>query len=139
MNYRTAREGDAACLAEMANDEIMPQDISEETMRDFVQDRTVWVAEEDGDEGEVVGYVSFRAVDDSVVVQHVCVEPGYRDDGVAGSLLEYPLEFAEKEGMSVRLAVEEDSWLVGSDALDGFEESGTASFGDDRLLIFERR
>ena len=135
MNYREAREEDASRLVEMANQEVMQQNLSEEAMQDLVQDRSMTVAE---DEDDVVGYVSYRVVDSAVVVQHVCVEPEYRDGEVPRELLNRPLEFAETENMRTRVAVERGSWLEGSDVLDGFEHVADASFGDEDLVIYER-
>lgn len=135
MNYREAREEDASRLVEMANQEVMQQNLSEETMQDLVQDRSMTVAE-DGE--EVVGYVSYRVVDGAVVVQHVCVEPGHREEDVPRELLDRPLEFAESEGMKTRIAVERGSWLEKSDLLEEFEHVADASFGDEDLVIYER-
>lgn len=135
MNYREAREEDASRLVEMANQEVMQQNLSEEAMQDLVQDRSMTVAE---DEDDVVGYVSYRVVDSAVVVQHVCVEPDHREGEVPRELLDRPLEFAESEGMKTRLAVERDSWMESSDLLEGFEHVADASFGDEDLVIYER-
>lgn len=136
MNYREAREEDAERLVEMANEEVMQQNLSEATMRDLVQDRSITVAEDEDE--SVVGYVSYRVVEGAVVVQHVCVEPGHRDQDVASELIERPLEFAESEGLNTRLAVERDSWLEEADCLENFEHTADASFGDDDLVIYER-
>ncbi len=134
MNYREAREEDADTLVEMANEELMQQDLSEATMRDMVQDRSITVAEEDE---EVVGYVSYRVMEGAVVVQHVCVQDKFRDSEVPTHLIQRPVEFAESEGLKTRLAVERDSWIDGSNCLEGFEHVADASFGEDDLLIYE--
>lgn len=134
MNYREAREEDASRLVEMANQEVMQQDLSEDAMQDLVQDRSMTVAEDDE---QVVGYVSYRVVDGAVVVQHVCVEPDRRDGDVPRELLDRPLEFAESEEMKTRVAVERDSWLESSELLEGFEHVADASFGDEDLVIYE--
>lgn len=136
MNYREAREEDASRLVEMANQEVMQQNLSEEAMQDLVQDRSMTVAEDEED--EVVGYVSYRVVDSAVVVQHVCVEPGHRDGEVPRELLDRPMEFAESEGMKTRLAVDRGSWIEEADLLEGFEHVADASFGDEDLVIYER-
>ncbi len=135
MNYREAREEDAARLVEMANQELMQQNLSEAAMQNLVQDRSITVAEDDED---VVGYVSYRVVDGAVVIQHVCVEEGYREGEAPAELLDRPVEFAEAEGMRTRIAVERESWLVDGDYLHGFEHVGDATFGEDDLVIYER-
>jgi len=134
LNYRDAREDDAADIAEIANSYVMSEDLSVGSMRDLVQDRTMKVVE---DEGELVGYVSYHAVEDTVVVQHICVVPEYRDTEVPERLVSFPVEFADEEGMKTRAAVDEDSWFTDFLPTEGFEEKGEARFAGDTLVMYE--
>lgn len=136
IEYRDAVEEDAEELVEMANSYFLDHDLSEASMRDIVQDRTVRVAE-DGEAEELVGYISYRAVDDAVVVQHLSVVPDYRKGEVPEELVSFPVEFAEEYGMGTRLAVEEDSWCISFLEGTEFEEKGEARFAEDTLLIYE--
>ncbi|MFP4188999.1 MAG: GNAT family N-acetyltransferase [Halobacteriales archaeon] len=142
LRYRDAREDDADKVAEIANCYFLPQDMSVGSMRDLVQDRTMKVAvdgeneEEDG--GDIVGYVSYRVVDDTVVVQHVCVVPEYRDTEVPARLVSFPADFADDEGLRTRVAVGEDSWFCDFLPKEGFEEQGKARFAGETLRMFER-
>jgi len=137
LEYRDAVEEDAGRLVEMANSYFLDNDLSEASMRDLVQDRTVKVVE-DSEEDELVGYVSYRAVEDAVVVQHLSVVPDYREEGVPGELVSFPVEFAKEYDMRTRVAVDEESWCVSF--LDGtdFGKEGTARFAGDTLVIYER-
>ena len=146
ISYRDAREDDADDIAEMANLYVMSEDLSVGSMRDLVQDRTikVAVAEGDGEEktdgekhGTIVGYVSYHAVDDTVVVQHVCVVPEYRDTDVPERLVDFPVEFADDEGMKTRAAVDEGSWFTEFLPTQGFEEKGEARFAGETLVMYE--
>ncbi|MDZ7687853.1 MAG: hypothetical protein U5J64_03855 [Halobacteriales archaeon] len=146
MKYRDAREDDAVDIAEIANSYVMSENLSVGSMRDLVQDRTIKVAEE-GDEGDtkkdgekdnrIVGYVSYHAVDDTVVVQHICVVPDYRDTDVPERLVAFPVEFADEEGMRTRAAVNEDSWFTEFLPTQGFEEKGEARFAGETLVMYE--
>jgi N-acetylglutamate synthase-like GNAT family acetyltransferase len=139
--YRDAREDDADEVAEIANCYVLPQDMSVESMRDLVQDRTMKVAvdeEEEDDDGDIVGYVSYRVVEDTVVVQHVCVVPEYRDTKVPKELVSFPAEFADEEGLRTRVAVGEDSWFAEFLPDEGFDEQGEARFAGETLRMFER-
>ncbi|MCX2818813.1 MAG: N-acetylglutamate synthase-like GNAT family acetyltransferase [Methanobacteriota archaeon] len=140
LRYRDAREDDADGVAEIANCYVLPQDMSVGSMRDLVQDRTMKIAvEEDENEGdEIVGYVSYRVVDETVVVQHVCVVPEYRDTDVPERLVSFPSEFADDEGLRTRVAVGEGSWFTGFLPQEGFEEQGKARFAGETLRMFER-
>jgi len=135
VEYRDAREGDAADIAEIANSYVMSENLSVGSMRDLVQDRTIKVAD-DTDDG-IVGYVSYRVVDNTVVVQHICVVPEYRDTEVSERLVSFPIEFAEEEGMKTRAAVGEGSWFADFLPTQGFEEKGEARFAGDTLAIYE--
>ncbi len=135
IDYRDAREEDAEEVAEIANCYVLSQDLSVDSMRNLVQDRTMKIAE-DGD--EIVGYVSYRVVEDTVVVQHICVVPEYRDTEVPESLVSFPVDFAEEEGLRTRVAVEEGSWFGGFLPEEGFEEKGKARFAGDTLRMYER-
>ena len=134
LRYRDAREDDAAGIAEIANSYVMSENLSVSSMRDLVQDRTIKVAEEDE---ETIGYVSYRAVEDTVVVQHICVVPEYRDTEVPERLVSFPVEFAEEEGMSTRAAVDEDSWFTDFLPEEGFVEKGEARFAGETLVMYE--
>lgn len=134
LNYRDAREEDAEAVAEIANSYVMSEDLSVDSMRDLVQDRTMKVVEE---EDELVGYVSYRAVEDTVVVQHICVVPEYRDTEVPGRLVSFPVEFADEEGMKTRAAVGENSWFTDFLPGEGFAEKGEARFAGDTLVVYE--
>jgi N-acetylglutamate synthase-like GNAT family acetyltransferase len=140
--YRDAREDDADDVAEIANCYFLPQDMSVGSMRDLVQDRTMKVAVdgEDGNEEdeEIVGYVSYRVVEDTVVVQHLCVVPEYRDTEVPEHLVSFPAEFADEEGMRTRVAVAEGSCFGDFLTEEGFEEQGEARFAGETLSMYER-
>ena len=141
VRYRDAREDDAVDITEIANSYVMSEDLSVDSMRDLVQDRTIKVAEEgDGEDDEdsrIVGYVSYHAVDDTVVVQHICVVPEYRDTDVPERLVTFPVEFADEEGMRTRAAVNENSWFTEFLPTEGFEEKGTARFAGETLVMYE--
>lgn len=141
MNYRDAREDDADALTQIANNYFLQQNISRDSMQNLVQDRTVKVAEKQEEEGdgdkEIVGYVSYQATQDKITVQHVGVVPEYRDE-TGEELLQFPVEFAERHGMTVRLAVEEGSWLEQLLHEHDFEVVGAERFEEENLLVFER-
>lgn len=140
LRYRDAREEDAKAVAEIANSYVMSEDLSVNSMRDLVQDRTMRVVEEEveeDDEGDVVGYVSYHAVEDTVVVQHICVVPEYRDTEVPERLVSFPVEFADEEGMKTRAAVDENSWFTDFLPTEGFKQKGEARFAGDTLVMYE--
>ncbi len=140
LRYRDAREEDAEAVAEIANSYVMSEDLSVNSMRDLVQDRTMRVVEEEveeEDEGDVVGYVSYHAVEDTVVVQHICVVPEYRDTEVPERLVSFPVEFADEEGMKTRAAVDENSWFTDFLPTEGFKQKGEARFAGDTLVMYE--
>lgn len=142
VEYRDAREDDAADVAEIANSYVMSEDLSVGSMRDLVQDRTMKVAEEGGGDTEdendrIVGYVSYHAVEDTVVVQHICVVPEYRDTEVPERLVSFPVEFADEEGMRTRAAVNENSWFTEFLPTEGFDEKGEARFAGETLVMYE--
>jgi len=140
--YRDAREDDAGEVAEIANRYFLPREMSVGSMRDLVQDRTMKVAvNEEGDEDdtdEVVGYVSYRVIDETVVVQHLCVVPEYRDTEVPEELVSFPVEFADDEGLKARVAVSEGSCFGDCLSDEGFEEKGEARFAGETLRMYER-
>ena len=142
VSYRDAREDDADDIAEIANSYVMSENLSVGSMRDLVQDRTMKIAEVEGeaeDEGDevIVGYVSYHAVEETVVVQHICVVPEYRDTEVPESLVSFPVEFAEEEGMKTRAAVNENSWFTEFLPTQGFEQKGEARFAGETLVMYE--
>ncbi|WP_338730225.1 hypothetical protein [Haladaptatus sp. DJG-WS-42] len=93
MDVRDAVEDDAGILAEMTGS---PSDV----MRNLIHDRSVRVAEAEGD---ILGFVSFDAEQRTVYVTQLSGETT-----VAKRLLDEPLRFATKEQMSVELLVPED-------------------------------
>lgn len=141
MKYRDAREDDAQKLTHIANNYFLQQNISTDSMKNMVQDRTVKVAEETEEEGDgdtrIKGYVSYQATQDKITIQHIGVLPDYRNDAGA-ELLTFPIDFADRHDMVVRLAVEEGSWLEELLHEQGFEVVGAERFEDENLLVFER-
>ena len=116
MELRDALEADAERLAELTD---TPRDV----MRNLVHDRTVRVAERDD---EIVGFVSFDAREGTV---HVTQLEGETD--VYDALLNEPVRFARREGMSVELLAPDDE-LDTQDAADdvGFEHAGSGPYFD---------
>jgi hypothetical protein len=121
MDVRDAVEADAERLAELTN---TPTDV----MRNLVHDRTVRVAEDDGD---VLGFVSFDAQRDTVHVTQL--------EGTVGAeerLLEEPCRFARNERMTVEMLVTgEDEELQGVAEAAGFENRGTGPVFDGTPTI----
>ena len=117
MEIRDAVEADAERMAELSGS---PPDV----MRNLVHDRTVRVAEtaaEGDDEPTVTGFVSFDARDSTV---HVTQIGGSED--ACSRLIEEPISFARREGMTVEVllpADEDDARTAIEDA--GFEDEGT--------------
>jgi len=111
MELRDAVESDAGRLASLTD---TPRDV----MRNLVHDRTVRVAETDG---EIVGFVSFDARDGVV---HVTQLEGTTD--AYGQLLEEPIRFARAEQMTVELLTPDDE-TVTQDAAEelGFDHAGS--------------
>ncbi|MEF8781543.1 MAG: hypothetical protein V5A39_00465 [Haloarculaceae archaeon] len=101
MDVRDAVEADAEHLASLTD---TPTDV----MRNLVHDRTVRVAERNG---EIAGFVSYDARERTV---HVTQMKGDRD--TVERLLEEPIRFARTEGMAVELLVPEDEPQLGSAA-----------------------
>ncbi len=121
MEIREAVEADAERMAELADS---PPDV----MRNLVHDRTVRVAYDgadgDGDDEngeEIVGLVSFDARDSTV---HVTQIAGTSE--ACRRLLQEPLGFARREGMSVEVLLPEGDEDVQA-ALEavGFEARGS--------------
>ena len=121
MDVRDAVEADAERLAELTN---TPTDV----MRNLVHDRTVRVAE---DEGDVLGFVSFDAQRDTVHVTQL--------EGTVSAeerLLEEPCRFARNERMTVEMLVTgEDEELQGVAEAAGFENRGTGPVFDGTPTI----
>ena len=110
MDVRDAVEADAERLAALTD---APQDV----MRNLVHDRTVRVAERDGD---IVGFVSYDARERTVHVTQLEGNPETYQ-----RLLAEPLGFADTEGMAVELLTPEDESAVHDAAHEaGFEETG---------------
>ncbi|AQL42774.1 hypothetical protein BV210_08645 [Halorientalis sp. IM1011] len=111
MDVRDAVEADAGRLAELTG---APTDV----MCNLVHDRTVRVAERDG---EIVGFVSYDAREGTIHVTQLEGEPAICD-----RLLEEPVRFARGEDMAVELLVPEPDDVVQSAADDaGFDRVGS--------------
>ena len=111
MDVRDAVEGDAEALADLADG---PRDVA----RNLIHDRTVRIATEDGD---AVGFLSFDARPGTVYVTQIGGEPE-----ACKRLLEEPIRFANREGMSVELLVPDGNEALREAVADaGFEESGS--------------
>jgi len=116
MELRDAIEADAGRLAGLTD---TPRDV----MRNLVHDRTVRVAER---EGEIVGFVSFDAREGTVHVTQLEGEADVYDD-----LLAEPVRFARSERMSVELLApdeEEDAQDAANAA--GFDRVGNGPYFD---------
>ena len=116
MDVRDAVEADAERLGELADG---PRDV----MRNLIHDRTVRVTVESPGEDEetVTGFVSFDAREGTV---HVTQLAGHSD--ALDRLLEEPISFAEREGMTVELLVPEDESAV-REAAEGADFSNVGS------------
>lgn len=111
MELRDAVETDAGRLSSLTD---APRDV----MRNLVHDRTVRVAEDDGD---IVGFVSFDARERTVYVTQI---EGSME--VYSDLLAEPVRFARSEGMDVELfAVDSESELREAVVEEGFERVGS--------------
>lgn len=143
--FRDAREEDAPRLAQIANEQVLNESLSAESMRELVHERTIVVAvrenegqkkEENGE--EVVGYVSYEARMEFVVVQHLAVIPECEPE-VLERLLEFPIEFADSEVLKTRIVSEkEDSETRSLVERYGFEHKRLERFGDREMIVFER-
>ncbi|MXR50127.1 hypothetical protein GRX03_00690 [Halovenus sp. WSH3] len=110
MELRDALEADAGRLASLTD---TPRDV----MRNLVHDRTVRIAERDGD---IVGFVSYDARDQTI---HVTQLEG--KESIYDRLLEEPLRFARSEDMAVELLVLETESEIQSVAAEmGFDRIG---------------
>ena len=121
MELRDAVEADVGRLLALTD---TPRDV----MRNLVHDRTVRVAER---EGEMVGFVSFDAREGTV---HVTQLEGETD--VYSDLLGEPVRFARLEGMSVELLAP-DTESDTEEAVDaaGFEHAGTGPYFDGEPTV----
>jgi len=110
MELRDAVETDAGRLSSLTD---TPRDV----MRNLVHDRTVRVAESDG---EIAGFVSFDAREQTVYVTQL--------EGTAelySDLLAEPIRFARSESMDVELfVVDSETSLQETLARVGFERVG---------------
>jgi len=114
MELRDAVEADAGRLAGLTD---TPGDV----MRNLIHDRTVRVAERDG---EIVGFVSFDARQGTVHVTQLQGETAAYD-----ALLAEPMGFARSEGMAVELLAPDDETETQSAAADaGFERVGNGPY-----------
>jgi hypothetical protein len=111
MDVRDAVEADAERLADLTD---TPRDV----MRNLIHDRTVRVAEDDG---EMVGFVSYDAREQTV---HVTQMEG--TTGAVDRLLEEPLRFARAEGMAVELLLPESE----TQSRDAAREAGFEAVGN---------
>ena len=111
MDVRDAVEEDAETLADLADG---PRDV----LRNLIHDRTVRIAVEGG---EAVAFLSFDARPGTVYVTQIGGDPG-----ACERLLEEPVRFAEREGMSVALLVADDEAAIREAVAGaGFEEVGS--------------
>lgn len=121
MEVRDATEADASQLAALA-------DAPTEAMRNLIHERTVRVADENG---EITGFVSFDARRDTVHVTQF--------DGTSVAterLLREPVRFAENEGMAAELLVEASrEELKRAAASVGFEEVGSGPRFDGAATV----
>jgi hypothetical protein len=121
MEVRDTVEADASRLATLA-------DAPAETMLNLIHDRTVRVADENG---EISGFVSFDARRDAV---HVTQFDGTNE--ATERLLREPVRFARNEGMSAELLVEESrAELKHAAASAGFEKVGSGPRFDDSATV----
>jgi len=123
MELRDAVEADAGRLASLTD---TPRDV----MRNLVHDRTVRIAEADGD---IVGFVSYDARDRTI---HVTQLEG--EDGVYERLLEEPIGFARREDMAVELLVLDEETEIQSVAdRMGFDRIGSGPrFGGEPTVRY---
>jgi len=127
VRVRDAVEDDDDALGEFA-------DAPAEVMRNVVHDRTVRVAEAEVDgETEVVGFVGFDAMPGTVRVTYLRGTRAARE-----RLLEEPVRFARKEGMSVEVLVpEREDETVSVVEAAGFEPAGSGPrFDGGRTLKY---
>ncbi len=111
MELRDAVEADAGRLAALTD---APRDV----MRNLVHDRTVRIAERDGD---IIGFISYDARNQTVHVTQIQGETA-----VYEQLLEEPLRFARTEEMVVELLVLRDESDVQAVAEEmGFEQASS--------------
>jgi hypothetical protein len=111
MEVRDAVEEDAEALADLADG---PRDV----LRNLIHDRTVRIATEEGD---AVAFVSFDARPGTVYVTQIGGDPE-----ACERLLEEPVRFATREGMSVELLLGDGEEAI-REAVSraGFEEIGS--------------
>ncbi len=147
ISIRDATEEDAERIAEIASEDVLDESLSVDSVKDMVHDRSIKVAEtkveaedEDKDESkdEVIGYVSYEVRPDteSVVIHHLGVGDG--EDDTLRVLLDEPLEVADDEDVSVRVAVAESGASL-REALEerGFEVVEMRRFSGENLLVYE--
>ena len=123
MRVRDAVEDDVECLASLG-------DLPASAVPGLIHDRTVCVAENDGD---VVGFVAFDAREDAVYVTQLA---GPRD--AEQLLLDEPKRFATAEEMPVEIMVPaEDEATCDALRAVGFEDDGPGPrFGNDTTRRF---
>lgn len=138
LKFRDAEEDDAEELAGIANEFVLRDSISIESMRDLIHDRRIIVAEE-GESSEIVGYVNYEVHGSDVIVHHIAVVPARRREGIGTDLIEYPIKFADSEGLRTRVMVENEDATTRS-FLDnlGFEHGDARVFDGRRMTVFER-
>ena len=120
MEVRDAVEDDADELARLVDG---PRDV----LRNVIHDRTVRVAEDDG---EVVAFVSFDARPGTVYVTQIGGEAE-----ALKRLLQEPIRFARGEDMSVELLLEEDDEVVSVVVEEGFDRVGRGPRFDDVMTV----
>ncbi|WP_132059197.1 hypothetical protein [Halorussus amylolyticus] len=126
MRVRDAVEEDGEALGTLA-------DAPAEVMRNVVHDRTVRIAEDGGDDAEIVGFVGFDATPGTVRVTYLRGSPS-----ACERLLDEPVRFARKEEMAVEALVPEretETRTVVEGA--GFERTGDGPrFDGSRTLKY---
>ncbi|WP_423743499.1 hypothetical protein V5735_10630 (plasmid) [Haladaptatus sp. SPP-AMP-3] len=116
MRVRDAVEADGGRLAALA-------DVPTEVMADVVHDRTVCVAESDG---EIDAFVGFEADEETVHVTHL-----FGAEAACEHLLDEPIRFAEREAMPVEILLPEpETDIVAVAENVGFEESDPGPWFD---------
>jgi len=108
MNVRDATAEDAAALDALADDDL-------DAAR-LVRDRTVRVADDDGD---LAGFVAFDAGRGAVHVTRLAGDPE-----TVAALLDGPREFAAHERLPVEVVLDEGDALADVLADEGFEDAG---------------
>lgn len=143
MNVRLAEEKDVPVLAEIEK-RCFHTPWSEESLRDDLTGNplSVYMVLE-AENGDVAGYMSLWRILDEGHINNVAVLPEYRRRGGASEMLEFMLEYSEKNGISshtleVRVSNE---GAIGLYRKFGFREAGVRKGyyednGEDALIMW---